>query len=320
MIRTRHIYLLFILLVLTCLPGKAVSDSASISLGYPVYSQYLQNGMIVNPAYAGSRGVLSGFLSYRMQWMGTKGSPVIQSVSLNTPLKNEKVGLGLMAQFMQYGFTKSTSIYGNYSYIIRMAKGKLAFGLKAGADISNSNYAGIILTNPGDPVFTVNEKPYILPNFGTGVYFYSDRVFAGFAVPSFLSYKKNGSNSVQAFHNFNDYDIVFTAGGLITFSRLVKLKPSTLIDYSMHSSRKLTQMDLNCNLILADLIWAGVSWRTSEEVAVGIIQVQLNQQLMLGFSYDYPTGRMNSFSKGSSEFILRYEFGSRISAANPRYF
>ena len=80
------------------------------------------------------------------------------------------------------------------------------------------------------------------------------------------------------------------------------------------------QLDLNANLIVADLIWVGGSWRTSEQVLVGILQVQLNPQLMFGFSYDYPVGRMNSYSKGSSEFVLRYEFGTRVSAANPRYF
>src|SRR5665647_472340 len=119
-----------LLSVFTSLPGQAVPDSASISLGNPVYSQYLQNGLMINPAYAGSRGALSAFLSYRMQWMGTKGSPVIQSVSLHTPMKNDKVALGIMAQFMQFGFTKSTSIYGNYAYHIRLGKGKLSFGLK----------------------------------------------------------------------------------------------------------------------------------------------------------------------------------------------
>jgi hypothetical protein len=93
-----------------------------------------------------------------------------------------------------------------------------------------------------------------------------------------------------------------------------------LIDYSLQNTKKLTQFDINGNFILADLIWVGGSWRTTEEVAVGILQVQLNPQFMFGFSYDYPVGRMNSYSKGSSEFILRYEFGSRVSAANPRYF
>jgi len=306
----------------TSVPGQAIPDTSGISLAYPVYSQYLQNGLMINPAYAGSRGALSGFLSYRMQWMGTDGAPSIQSVSLHTPMKNDKVALGLMAQFMKYGVTKATSVYANYAYHIRLSKGKLSFGLKAGADMSNTDYTSIreTLTNPDDDVFLTNDKPYVLPNVGAGVYYFSDKLFAGVSVPSFLSYKKTGTGSVQAFHSFSEYDFVFSAGGLITFSDFVKFKPSILIDYSLQKTKRLTQFDINGNFILADLIWLGGSWRTSEQVAVGILQVQINQQLMFGFSYDYPAGRMNSYSKGSSEFILRYEFGSKVSAANPRYF
>ena len=319
--RIRLTFFSLFLSLFTTVPGQAVPDSTGISLGYPVYSQYLQNGLLINPAYTGSRGALSAFLSYRMQWMGAKGSPVIQSVSLHTPMKNDKVALGIMAQFMQFGFTKSTSIYANYAYHIRIGNGKLSFGLKSGVDLSNTDYTGILLTTSGDPVFAVNDKPYVLPNVGAGLYYFSDKLFAGFSVPSFLSYKKNSkTGSVQAFHSFNEYDLVFSAGGLITFSQFFKFKPSVLIDYSLQSTKKLTQFDINGNFILADLIWLGGSWRTSEEVVVGILQVQLNPQLMFGFSYDYPVGRMNSYSKGSSEFILRYEFGYKISAANPRYF
>jgi len=313
-------YFLLFLSVFISIPGKSLPDSTGISLGYPVYSQYLQNGLIINPAYAGSRGVLSGFLSYRMQWMGTKGSPVIQSVSLHTPTKNDKVALGIVAQFMQFGFTRSTSIYANYAYHIKVGKGKLSFGLKGGADLSNTDYSGILLTNSGDPVFSGNDKPYVLPNVGAGLYYFSDKLFAGFSVPSFLSYRKTGTGSVQAFHSFNEYDLVFSAGGLITFTQFFKFKPSMLIDYSLQNTKKLSQLDISGNIILADLIWFGGSWRTSEEVVVGILQVQLNPQLMFGFSYDYPVGRMHSYSKGSSEFTLRYEFGYKVSAANPRYF
>jgi type IX secretion system PorP/SprF family membrane protein len=295
-------------------------DSSKISLGYPVYSQYLQNGLIINPAYAGSRGVMSGILSYRMQWMGTEGAPVMQSLSLHTPMKNDRVALGIMAQFMQFGYTKSTSIYANYAYHIRVGNGKISFGLKGGADISNTDYSGILLSNSGDPVFAVNDKPYILPNVGAGVYYFSEKIFAGLAVPSFLSYRKTSTNSVEVYHSFNEYDLVFSGGGVIKFSQLLKFKPSFLLDYSLQSTKKLTQFDINGNFIFADLIWVGGSWRTSEEVVVGIVQVQLSPQLMLGFSYDYPVGRMNSYSKGSSEFLLRYEFGSKVSAANPRYF
>ncbi len=321
--KIKVLYFLLFFSVMSSLPGRAVPDSTAISLAYPVYSQYLQNGLVINPAYAGSRGALSAFLSYRMQWIGISGSPVFQSASLNTPMKNDKVALGLLAQFMQYGFTKSTSIYASYAYRIKLAKGRLSFGLKAGADVSNTVYPDNdkdrFLTTSNDPAF-VNDKPYILPNVGAGVYYFSDKLFAGLAVPAFLSYRKNSSGSVEPYHSFNEYDVIFSAGGLITFSQFFKFKPSVLVDYSFQNTKKLTQLDLNGNFILADLIWIGGSWRTNEKVAVGILQVQLNPQLMFGFSYDYPAGQLSSFSKGSSEFILRYEFGYKVSAANPRYF
>ena len=314
------IFSIFILSVSGSIQAQAVSDSMGISLGYPVFSQYLQNGLLINPAYAGSRGTLSGFLSYRMQWMGIADAPVFQTLSFHAPMKNDKVALGIMAQFMHYGFTRSKSIYASYAYHIRLGSGKISFGLKGGADMSNTDYTGIALTNPGDPVFIENDKSYVLPNFGAGVYYFSEKLFAGISVPQFLSYKKTGKNSVQAYHSFQKYDFIFSAGGLITFSQLVKFKPSLLINYSLQDTKKIRQLDLSCNFIMADLLWLGGSWRTSEEVAVGILQIQINPQLMFGFSYDYPVGRMNSYSKGSTEFTLRYEFGSRISAANPRYF
>jgi type IX secretion system PorP/SprF family membrane protein len=316
----RSAVLILIFQLLFCLTGKAVSDSTGISLGYPVYSQYLQNGLLINPAYSGTRGALSGFLSYRMQWMGIDDAPVFQTISFHAPMKNDRVALGIMGQFMHFGFTRSKSIYASYAYNIRLGPGRLSFGLKGGVDVSNTDYTGINLTTPGDPVFTENGKSYILPNIGTGVYYYTDKLFAGISIPQFLSYKKTSASEVQAYHSFGNYDIIFSAGGLFTISDLLKFKPSTLVNYSLRETKRLVQLDLNGNFILNDLIWIGGSWRTTEKVIVGILQLQLNPQLMLGFSYDYPIGTMNSFSKGSSEFIIRYEFGSRISAANPKYF
>src|SRR5450759_2540519 len=321
MYKIKLIYCFLLLSIFTSVPGQVIPDSTGISLGYPIYSQYLQNGLLINPAYAGSRGALSAFLSYRMQWMGITDAPVFQSVSLNTPMKNDKVGLGLMAQFMKFGLTKSQSIYASYSYRISFGKGKLSFGLKGGFDRSNTDYSGILTTTKNDPVFIANDKPYFLPNVGAGIYYFSDKLFAGVSIPAFLSYKKNTTtSSVEAHHSINQYDLIFSGGGLITFSQVLKFKPSVLIDYSLDKTKRLTQFDLNANFIIGDLIWVGGSWWTSEQVVVGIIQVQLNPPLMFGFSYDYPVGRMNTYSKGSSEFILRYEFGYKVSTANPRYF
>jgi type IX secretion system PorP/SprF family membrane protein len=321
MSKIRFIFFILIFPAFIIARGQTGSESQEISLGYPIYSQYLQNGFLMNPAYAGSRGALSGFLSYRMQWMGIDNAPVFQTISLNAPMKNERVGLGIMGQFMQYGLTRAKSIYGSYSYNIKLAEGKLAFGIKGGVDISNNDYSKIELTNPGDPVFLEDGNSYVLPNIGAGVYYYTGKLFAGLSVPQFLSYQKSGTNSAEAYHTFSNYEFIFSAGGLITFSEFLKFKPSVLVDYSLNDAKKLLQFDINGNFILGDLLWVGGSWRSTEKVVVGILQVQLSNQLMLGFSYDYPVGTTSSYIKGgSTEFILRYEFGSKISAANPRYF
>ncbi|HLN21182.1 MAG TPA: PorP/SprF family type IX secretion system membrane protein [Bacteroidales bacterium] len=296
------------------------ADSGMIHLGYPVYSQYLQNGLMINPAYTGTRGALSTFLSYRRQWMNMPGSPVIQSMSLHTPMKNDRVALGVLAQFMQYGRTRSGSVYASYAYHVRMGSGKLSLGIKGGFDKSSTDYSGIVLTTQGDPVFSSNEKPYLLPNISAGAYYFNDKFFAGVAVPAFLGYSKSSSGEAQVFHSFSNYDLVFSAGALITFSSFFKFKPSVLADYSLRNSG-INQLDLNGNIILADLLWLGGSWRSTEQVMVGILQLQVNPQLMFGFSYDYPAGRMKTYKTGgSTEFILRYEFGYRVSASNPRYF
>lgn len=316
------VILIFLFSVLVA--GKSQTDSR-ISLGYPVFSQYLQNGLMINPAYTGSRGALSTFLSYRKQWMGMKGSPDIKTLSLHSPMKNDKVALGLTAQYMTYGYTKAASLYASYAYHIKLRTGKLSLGLKAGFDRSNTDYTGMNFSDDQtDPVFATADKPFMLPNVSAGAYYFSEKFFAGFAVPAFLSYSRSGSGSVQAYHSFSDYHMMFSAGGLISFSELFRFKPSVLLDYSMSGSGKVKQLDLNGNFIIADLIWIGGSWRTTEEVAVAILQVQANPQLMFGFSYDYPVGRMDYFTKGfrsgSSEVILRYEFGYKVSASNPRYF
>jgi type IX secretion system PorP/SprF family membrane protein len=317
--RIRNLFITLLLLLSGLkLGGQTEDQQTRISLAYPVFSQYLQNGLVINPAYAGSREVLSFFLSGRLQWLGIKGAPVLQTISMHSLLKNERVGLGLSGQFLQYGFTKSTSIYADYAYHLRLGKGKLSMGLRAGFDMSNTNYSGILLIDPNDPVFTGNDKPYFLPNVGTGIYYYSKSFFLGAAVPSFLSYVKN-SNGAVSINTFKDFEVLLTAGGLISFSPAFRFKPSVFMDFSVQNSGK-PRIDLNGNFIIYDFVWIGVSWRTTEQVAVGILQLQINPQLMFGYSYDYPVGNMNTYSKGSHEVVLRYEFGYKVSAANPRYF
>jgi type IX secretion system PorP/SprF family membrane protein len=318
MLKERFVYIIIFILSFCRMEGQTGSDSTKISLAYPVYSQYLQNGLLINPAYAGSREVLSFFMSGRLQWAGIDGAPRSETLSMHSLLKDERVGLGLTGQMFTYGLTKSYSIYADYAYHLRLGSGKLSLGLRTGFDLSNTDYSNILLNDKNDEAFMVNDKPYFLPNAGAGLYYYSKKFFIGAAIPSFLNYVNDGGGKVS-FNVFSDYDVYISAGGLITFTPFFKFKPSVFIDYSVQKTKKM-QMDLNGNFIISDLVWIGGSWRTSEQVAVGILQLQLNPQLMIGYSYDYPVGMLNNYSKGSHEIVLRYEFNYKVNAANPRYF
>lgn len=316
--RFSAIILSFLWLIPLQVLGQTDTDEGiRIALGSPVYSQYLHNGLMVNPAYAGSREALSIGTSYRLQWMGMDGAPTLQSLSLHSPLKKDNVALGLKAQFMQYGVTKESSIHAIYAYHLKFSKSRLSFGVSGGVDMGNTNYGSLQGIDP-DNVFSDNTKPTVLPNVGVGIYYYSKSIFAGVSVPTFLSYRNMGDGKTELYHSFNEYTFLATAGGLISFSSNLKFKPSMLVEYNLN--QRLNKLDINGNLILFDIIWIGGSWRTTEQVVVGHLQANITPQLMMGLSYDYPIGRMNTYSRGSVEVVLRYEFGSKVSAANPRYF
>ena len=233
----------------------------------PVTSQYLTNGLVINPAYAGTRGALSANLSYRKQWAKVTGAPQFQNISLHSPVnKREKVALGIMADYLTYGVTKDVGIYAYYAYQVRLGPGKLSMGLKGGLDLSNTNYNNLLFPdgNPADPLLT-GDMRYTLPNIGAGFYYYTDKFFVGLSVPSLMTYKRDEMDEFSVTPDYKLFKTYFSAGALITFSDIFKVKPSMLLRYSMSEP---LEIDLNANLIIADLVWIGGSYRIAEKAAV----------------------------------------------------
>jgi type IX secretion system PorP/SprF family membrane protein len=135
----------------------------------PITSQYLTNGLVINPAYAGTRGALSANLSYRKQWARIVGAPQFQNLSLHSPINKKEKVAGLVAEYNTYGVTKDVGIYGFYAYNIRPAVASSQWGQRE-VSISPTQ---IIITlfpdgNPTDPLLTGNTN-YILSKFWRGV-------------------------------------------------------------------------------------------------------------------------------------------------------
>jgi type IX secretion system PorP/SprF family membrane protein len=285
----------------------------------PVTSQYLTNGLVINPAYAGTRGALSANLSYRKQWAKIIGAPQFQNLSMHSPVnKREKVALGIMADYLTYGVTKDVGIYAFYAYNVRLGPGKLSMGLKGGIDLSNTNYNSLQFPdgNPVDPLLT-GDLRYTLPNIGAGLYYYTDKFFVGLSVPSLMTYRRDEMNEFSVTPDPGLFKTYLSAGALITFSDAFKVKPSMLLRYSMSEP---LEVDMNANLIIADIVWIGGSYRIAEKAAVALVDLQVTPQLKLGYSYDYQLGHLNKYTSGTHEVSLRYEFEISVSATSPRYF
>ena len=284
---------------------------------FPVFSQYLTNGLVLNPAYTGSREVLSINLMYRNQMLGFEGAPVFQTFSAHAPLKNANVGVGVLFLNEQSGPIRNTQAYFNYAYRVHMGRGRMALGIKAGVNYGQYNWNNFNL-NEADPAFTNNNNSFILPNVGAGVFYYSRRFFTGFSIPYILSYKeKSTRNGYSVTNDANNYSFLLTAGYLVDISRGFKLKPSALLKYYVRYPQ---QLDLNLNVILLnDKLWLGTAYRINEAVA-GMFEIQFNPQFRLGYTFEYAGQKVSYFNYTSHEISLRYEFSYKIKAFNPRYF
>lgn len=281
-----------------------------------VFSQYMFNQMVVNPAYTGSRNALSFSGASRFQWVGFKGAPTTFTFSAHAPLKDTKSNLGVTAFNDQLGVTQTTGLYGFYAFRMQLgAKARLALGLQGGLNMRKTRFSQAE-RNDWTEVDVDGDSPTIIePRAGFGIYFDSERFYAGFSTPQLLRYRTaswdqyNGSGI-----NYNSYFL--TAGTVVGLNPDLKLKPSFLVKYIKGSP---VSADLNMNLIYLDKFWLGASYRHKDAV-VGMVEFQVNEQLRLGYAYDYLLNPLSSYSTGSHELFIRYELNWHLEGLHPRYF
>ena len=282
-----------------------------------MYTQYMFNTLAINPAYAGSRNVISATALMRSQWSGIKGAPKTQTFTIDAPIDGKKVGLGLQLFSDKLGRTSNTGAVASYAYRIRMEKASLSFGLQGSISQFNTDYNSIELDPSGlstDPAFMGNNKKSIF-NVGTGVYYNTDRFYAGLSSPKLMNNILPGSQTSdqnrQAFHVF------LMTGYVFSLNNSFKLKPSVL--FKGVSGAPL-EADINTSLWIKDAISIGVQYRTGADIS-GLLEIQATPQIRFGYAYDYNTTQLGNYNSGSHELMLRYEFGfQRSKVITPRYF
>lgn len=299
---------IIILLLLVMVSGFAQQDSQ--------YTHYMYNTININPAYAGSRGVTSIFGLHRTQWVGLDGAPTTNAFSINTPIRNSRLGLGLSFVNDKIGASDQNNISADLSYTIPTSENyNLSFGIKATANLLNVDYTKLNRYNGGSPVFQNNIDNEFSPNIGAGVYYHSDKMYVGFSVPNFLDVKHFDDNASAALQDRLHYYLI--GGYVFDVSPTVKLKPSVLT--KMVSGAPL-QVDLSANVLLQDKFTMGLSYRWSA-AATAMAGIQITDGLLVGYSYDFDTTSLENYNSGSHEIFLRFElFNIQKRIITPRFF
>ncbi|MEE9361985.1 MAG: type IX secretion system membrane protein PorP/SprF [Cellulophaga sp.] len=287
------------------------------------YTQYMYNTQVVNPAYAGSRGVFSITTLYRSQWTGVDGAPTTQTLTLNTPVSN-RVGLGLSLVNDEVGNGTSQNTYFDvdFSYTVPVSdKAKLSFGIKAGGHLLDINLSKLRNYNPG---LLINQDSDIdkkfSPNFGAGVYYHTNSFYVGLSVPNFLETQHfktvTGSSSYLVTREMEYYLI---SGLVLDFNYHLKFKPSLLLKATGGAP---LQADLSANFLYRNNFSFGLAYRWDAAVSA-LIGFQVSDRFMLGMAYDRETSELGGtqFNDGSFEFFLRFELRSRHrKVLNARFF
>ncbi|MFN7674952.1 type IX secretion system membrane protein PorP/SprF [Flavobacterium sp.] len=299
--------ILIFALILTCFTGFAQQDAQ--------FTQYMYNTININPAYAGSRGVMSVFGLHRTQWVGFDGAPTTNAFSLNTPINNSNIGIGLSVVSDKIGPIKDNTLSADVSYTIPTSETyKLSFGIKASANMFNLDTSLLNPANANDPNLQ-NFNNEISPNFGAGIYLHSDKLYLGVSVPNFLQDSKYNDNAVAVFQERMNF--YFIGGYVFDVSQSVKFKPAILTKAVTGSP---LQVDTSANFLFFDKLMLGGAYRWSAAFSA-MAGFQITDGLFIGYSYDMETTELKNYNSGSHEVFLRFELFSKVSKmVSPRFF
>lgn len=279
----------------------------------PVYSQYMNNLMSVNPAYTGVRGVGSATMISRKQWAGIDGSPMTSSLTLALPFDSLNIGAGFDFLYDNTGPATTTALFLDYAYHIKASSNtKLSFGLKGGFNYLEANLKDLYRHDYDDDYILRNpDLSLFMPNFGIGIYWYGDNFYAGMAVPRLLQNKYvKGENTLEATSR-EERHYFLHAAYLLDLSKEVVFKPG--ITTIMTPGAPVTA-DFDFSFLLYDQLTIGALYRISDALG-GYAQIQLDN-FKFGFSYDF-SHRLSQYNTGTFEVMIRYDFKTKAGQILP---
>lgn len=285
------------------------------------YTQYMYATNVINPAYVGSRDVLSVTSQYRAQWLGLEGAPTTFNITSNGPMNEytfPNVGLGVTFARDAIGPSNESTVAGDFSYKLEVGRySNLVFGIKGGLKLINVDFTKLDIYNTTDPVFQNNIDNRLSPIVGAGVYMYNENWYAGLSVPNLLTTTYYDDTT---FSTARERMTFYAMGGYVFyFNDDLKFKPTFLGKFTSGAP---VVLDISGNFLFNDKFTLGANYRINGNSVSGILGFQASKNILLGYSYDLDTSSIGNYSSGSHGIFLRFDVGSKrdLKYLTPRFF
>jgi len=286
----------------------------SFSQQLPMYSQYMNNKFLLNPAVAGSEDYIPVRLTARQQWVGIEDAPSTQALSGNFLLGNKNMGVGGYVFSDRFGIDSKVGIQGSFSYILDMGfwDSKLALGLSFMAFQYSFNTTNSIVTDANDPTVAYANESAFVPDANFGVYWHNDAFFFGASANQLIEYKVK-FNELDAKENTLQRHYFIMGGYKFNISKDIDVEPSSMIKITSASP---VNFDLNVKGYYKKNYWLGVSYRTGVPFDTGNSIIAMigasYQHIVIGYAFDYMFSNINNYTSGTHEIMIGYNFGETV--------
>lgn len=274
----------------------------------PHYSQYILNDYVINPASAGVDNFYEAKTNFRSQWVGINEAPRTYILSVNGPLKHEKMGIGGYLFVDRTGPTQRTGIDLSYSYHVKL-NDAINLSMSINAGILQYTVAGseIRLEDENDPTLSENKMSKTMPDAGASFYLYHEDFFFGASAPQLLQNKIDfGDESVKPSGRLVNHYYVL-GGYRYDINEQFQLEPSFLLRFVKPLPM---QYEFSLRTIYDKMVWLGVSYRKNTAVAL-LAGYSFNESLTFGYSYDFIQTSINQYSSGTHEIMLSFRIKNR---------
>lgn len=277
-------------------------NKINIAQQLPINTNYVLNNYAYNPAVAGSKPHAVASVNYRNQWVGFQDAPKTYMVSLHSTVgKQKKVAVGALVSSDNAGLLSRTTGYLTFGYHIKLNKTyKLGLGVSAGMVQYRIKLYDAKVADTGDDLLTGNILSNNVFDSNGGLYLYSDKLFFGLSTYQYIGNKITWKDSQS---NLSQH-MYATLGYTFKLSEKVSLQPTALVKFNKPAP---IQPEFSMRMIYKNIFWIGGSYRSNES-ASALFGVTIKEKLTISYSYDMVLAKIRTYTSGSHEIMLSYQF------------